>query len=138
MNEKYKEKEISHEKYLSNVDMFLKVDTIKLLKSENICPKSARWLGADEIVRIAQRIHTEVHFANGIKVTNAKEKMDRHAAQSRAIALMKTLGEKFEFCSGIWDMDTNKLDAWLKKKGDIQSWITSWQRGEEERFKNIG
>ena len=138
MNEKYKQHEISHEKYLKNVDDFLKIDTINVLKSEKVCPKSARWLGADEIIKIAQRIHTEVHFANGIKVTNEKEKNDRHAAQTRAIAFMKVLGEKFEFCSGIWNMDVNKLDAWTKKKGEIQSWITTWQRNEEKRFKNIG
>ena len=138
MNEKYKPHDISHEKYLKNVDDFLEIDTIKVLTSEKICPKSARWLGADEIIRIAQRIHTEVHFANEIEVKNIREKIDRHAAQTRAIALMKTLGEKFEFCSAIWDMDVNKLEGWLKKKGQIQSWITSWQRNEERRYQDIG
>lgn len=137
MNGKYKPHQNSHEKFLKNVDDFLKVDTIKLLTSEKICPKSARWLGADEIIRIAQRIHTEVHFANGIKVTNEKEKEDRHAAQTRAIALLETLGEKFSFDSGIWNMDANKLERWLKKKGEIQSWLNSWKKGEENRYKNI-
>lgn len=137
MKEKYNEHVKSHEKYLKNVDDFLR-DTIKLLKSEKICPKSARWLGAKEIVYIAQRIHTETHYANNIRVENAKEKQDRKAAQERAVALMKTLGEKFEFCSGIWDIDTDRLEAWLDKKGEIQSWISGWQRKEESRFEDIG
>ena len=137
MNEKYKPHEISHEKYLKNVDDFLK-NTIKLLKNEKVCPKSSRWLGADEIKTIAQRIHTEVHYANSIEVKTAREKMDRSAAQTRAIALMKTLGEKFEFDSGLWDMDVNKLEGWLIEKGKIQAWITSWRKNEERRYKDIG
>ena len=51
---------------------------------------------------------------------------------------MKTLGEKFEFCSGIWDIDVDRMNAWLEKKGEIQSWISGWQRKEESRFEDIG
>lgn len=73
MNSKYQKHEPSHEKFLKNADDFC-VYTIRLLKDEKICPKSARWLGAEEIVKITQRFHTEVHRANSIKVTNAEEK----------------------------------------------------------------
>ena len=134
---KYKEKVKSHDKYLSNLDRFC-ADTIKTLKSEKICPRSARWLGAYEIVAIAQRIHTLAHEANETKVSNVKEKEDRHALQTQVIALIKTLGEKYEFCSGIYDIHADSLNKWLEEKGRIQSWVESWQKNEETRYKDIG
>lgn len=124
------------EKQLKNADDFC-IHTIKLLKSEDICPRSARWLGADEIVHLAQRLHTELHFANNINVTNARERNDRHAAQSRAYSCIKTLGEKFPFDAELYNIDADKLEKWLKTKGKIQSWILSWQRSDDSRYSKI-
>ena len=60
---KYQAHEESHEKFLKNADDFC-VYTICLLKDEKVCPKSARWLGAEEIIRIVQRFHTNLHYFN--------------------------------------------------------------------------
>ena len=135
--QKYRPHNKSHEKFLLEADDFI-VYTVKMLKNEKVCPKSARWLGADEIVRICQLIHTYLHWSNAIKVTNAKEKEDRHAGQTHAYALMETLGHKFRFCARLYNIDADSLDKWLITKGKIQSWISSWMRSDEERYKNIG
>ena len=133
---KYKRHEESHEKFLKNADDFC-VYTIRMLKDENICPKSARWLGADGIVKITQDLHTNLHRANNIKVTNVPERELRHAAQTNAYSLIATLGEKFRFCSLIYKIDVNKLDKWLIQKGKIQSWISAWIKADEERYKDM-
>lgn len=136
MNSKYQKHEPSHEKFLKNADDFC-VYTIRLLKDENICPKSARWLGAEEIVKITQRFHTEVHRANNIKVTNAEEKKMRHAAQVSAYSLIATLGEKMSFNARIYEMKVNILSGWLTRKGEIQSWLSGWIRSDEKRYEDI-
>lgn len=136
MNSKYQKHEPSHEKFLKNADDFC-VYTIRLLKDENICPKSARWLGAEEIVKITQRFHTEVHRANNIKVTNAEEKRMRHAAQVSAYSLIATLGEKMSFNARIYEMKVNILSGWLTRKGEIQSWLSGWIRSDEKRYEDI-
>ena len=136
MNSKYQKHEPSHEKFLKNADDFC-VYTIRLLKDENVCPKSARWLGAEEIVKITQRFHTEVHRANNIKVTNAEEKKTRHAAQVSAYSLIATLGEKMPFNARIYGMKVNILSGWLTRKGEIQSWLSGWIRSDEKRYEDI-
>lgn len=136
MNSKYQKHEPSHEKFLKNADDFC-VYTIRLLKDENICPKSARWLGAEEIVKITQRFYTEVHRANNIKVTNAEEKRMRHAAQVSAYSLIATLGEKMSFNARIYEMKVNILSGWLTRKGEIQSWLSGWIRSDEKRYEDI-
>ena len=136
MNSKYQKHEPSHEKFLKNADDFC-VYTIRLLKDENICPKSARWLGAEEIVKITQRFHTEVHRANNIKVINAEEKKMRHAAQVSAYSLIATLGEKMSFNARIYEMKVNILSGWLTRKGEIQSWLSGWIRSDEKRYEDI-
>lgn len=136
MNSKYQKHEPSHEKFLKNADDFC-VYTIRLLKDENICPKSARWLGAEEIVKITQRFYTEVYRANNIKVTNAEEKRMRHAAQVSAYSLIATLGEKMSFNARIYEMKVNILSGWLTRKGEIQSWLSGWIRSDEKRYEDI-
>ena len=133
---KYKQKIESHEKFLRDADEFC-IYTLKMLKDEKICPKSARWLGADEIKHLVQRIHTYLHWANNIKVTNAEEKNQRHLAQTNAYALMRTLGEKFEFCSKIYNIDKNALTRWLNEKGNVQAWISRWMKSDEKNYKDI-
>ena len=136
MNSKYQKHEPSHEKFLKNADDFC-VYTIRLLKDENVCPKSARWLGAEEIVKITQRFHTEVHRANNIKVTNTEEKKMRHAAQVSAYSLIATLGEKMSFNARVYEMKVNILSGWLTRKGEIQSWLSGWIRSDEKRYEDI-
>lgn len=136
MNSKYQKHEPSHEKFLKNADDFC-VYTIRLLKDENVCPKSARWLGAEEIVKITQRFHTEVHRANNIKVTNAEEKKMRRAAQVSAYSYIATLGEKMSFNARIYGMKVNILSGWLTRKGEIQSWLSGWIRSDEKRYEGI-
>lgn len=127
---------MSQEAFLKSADDFC-FYSIRILKDEDICPKSARWLGADEIIRIIQRIHTQLHRANNIKVTNAEERNRRHALQTDAYALMATLGEKYVFCSRIYGIKTDKLTKWLTNKGEVQAWISSWMKSDEERYKNV-
>ena len=134
---KYKEYKSSDEKYLKDFDDFC-VYTIKILKDPEICPKSARWLGASEIVDITQKLHTSVHHANNVKVTYPKEKELRHTLQTNAWALIQTLGEKFTFCSDIYNISVDKLDKWLGRKGEIQTWLSRWIKSEEKRYQNIG
>ena len=136
MNSKYQKHESSHEKFLENADDFC-VYTIRLLKDEKICPKSARWLWAEEIVKITQRFHTEVHRANSIKVTNAEEKKMRHAAHGSAYSLIATLGEKMTFNARIYEMKVNILSGWLTRKGEVQSWLSGWIRSDENRYEGI-
>ena len=133
----YRKHEDSHEKFLKDADDFC-VFTIRMLKSEAICPKSARWLGADEIIRITHRIHTQLHRANNMKVTTREEKNCRHAAQADAYALLVTLGEKFTFCAKLYNVEVDKLSSWLTRKGKVQAWLSSWIRSDENRYKNIG
>lgn len=133
---KYQPHDDSHEKFLKNADDFC-VYTIKTLKDESLCPKSARWLGADEIVKIVQRLHTELHRANNVKVTNVEERNLRHSAQTDAYSLIATLGEKYKFCSLIYNINVNKLTNWLTEKGKVQSWIAKWMKADEERYKNV-
>lgn len=134
---KYKPREKSEETFLHDADLFC-AHTIKLLKNEDVCPKSARWLGAEEIIRLAQKLHTAIHNANNIKVTNSKEREARHACQTEALALIKTLGEKFKFCTLIYSIKVDVLNNWLNQKGDIQSWLRLWQSADEKRYQNIG
>ena len=135
--QKYKQKANSHEKYLKDVDDFC-ANTIRMMKRESICPKSARWLGAQEIVNITQKIHTEIHRANNIKVTNRQEKELRHALQINAYSLIQTLGEKFRFNSLIYDIDVDAMTKWLDNKAKTQSWISAWINSDEKRYKDIG
>lgn len=133
---KYKPHEPSEDKFLKGFDDFC-IYTIKMLKDEEVCPKSARWLGANEIIDIVQKMHTSVHRANNIKVTYPKEKELRHSLQVNAYSLMTTLGEKFTFCSKVYDIKVNKLSNWLTTKGEIQSWLSSWIRSDEKRYADI-
>lgn len=136
MNQKYQKHEPSHEKFLKNADDFC-VYTIKLLKDEKVCQKSARWLGAEEIIKITQRFHTEVHRANNIKVTNSEEKKIRRAAQVSAYSLIATLGEKMRFNAQIYEVNVNTLSRWLTKKGEVQSWLSGWIRSDDKRYEDI-
>lgn len=124
---KYRKHEKSHNSYLKDADDFC-ADTINRYKKHNV-----------EIASIAQRLHTELHRANNIKVTNIDEKNMRHAAQTDAYSLIETLGEKIAFCSKLDDnkIDVDKLNKWLTRKGDIQSWISSWITSEQHRYKDI-
>ena len=133
---KYRKHEESDEKFLKNFDDFC-IHTIKIMKDENVCPKSARWLGAGEIVDIVQKMHTSVHRANSVKVLYPKERELRHTLQINAYSLLSTLGEKFEFNTKLYDINVNKLNYWLDNKGAIQKWLSSWIRGDEERYKDI-
>ena len=133
---KYNKHEDSHEKFLKNADDFC-VYTIRLLKDENVCPKSARWLGAEELVQITQRFHTNLHYANNIKVSNEKEKQTRHAAQANAYALIQTLGEKMTFNARVYDVKVNVLSGWLQRKGEVQAWLSKWIRSDEKRYEDI-
>jgi len=132
----YVKHEKNDEQFLHIMDEFC-ADTVKMLKREDVCPKSARWLGAYEIVDICQKLHTAAHYANNIKVTNSKEAEERHAAQTSAMAYIMTLGEKFTFCCGLYSINVDKLNRWLKRKADAQSWLSAWQRSDDRRFQNV-
>lgn len=133
---KYQPHTPSHEKFLKNADDFC-IYTIKMLKDEAICPKSARWLGAEEIVKIAQHLHTQLHCANSIRVTNLAEKNLRHAKQVDAYSLLVTLGEKFVFNGKIYSIDVDKMKRWLNMKAGVQSWLSAWIRSDNEIYKNL-
>lgn len=133
---KHKDHEESHEKFLRNADDFCAY-TIRMLKDEEICPKSARWLGADEIIRIVQRLNTELHRANNVKVTCVGERELRHTAQTHAYALIVTLGEKMVFNKMIYNINADKLTKWLTRKGEVQSWLSRWIKSDEERYKDV-
>ena len=134
---KYVKHEASDESFLRKADAFC-VYTIKILKDEDVCPKSARWLGADELIKIVQRIHTELHRANNIKVTTSEEYKLRRAAQTNAYALVSTLSEKMSFNAQLYNIKTDKLTKWLTHKGKVQAWISSWIRSDDKRYGNIG
>lgn len=134
--QKYREKKISPEKYLKNADDFC-VRTIRMMKNEKICPKSARWLGAQELVNVVQKFHTDLHRANNIKVTNRQEKELRHALLMNAYSLIRTMGEKFVFNAMIYGIDEDALVKWLDNKAEIQAWISTKIRAEEKRYENI-
>ena len=136
MGQYYKPKVDSEETFFLKFDNFI-IHTIKILRNESVCPKSARWLGADEIISIAQRLHTVVHLANNIKVTNIEEKERRHALQTEGYALMMTLGEKMTFCSKIYSIDADKLSTWLEYKGKSQWWLNGWMKSDEKRYADI-
>lgn len=133
---KYQAHEDSHEKFLKNADDFC-VHTICLLKDERVCPKSARWLGTEEIIRIVQKFHTNLHCANNIKVTNENEKKARHSAQTNAYALIQTLGEKMAFNARVYEIKVNTLSNWLQRKGEVQSWLSKWIKSDEKRYENV-
>lgn len=133
---KYSPKIKSHESFLRDVDDFC-IYTIKLLKREDVCPKSARWLGAYEIVRITQQFHTAVHRANNTLVKGSAEAEQRRAKQVEAYSLLVTLGEKFAFCSRIYDMKADALPKWLTRKGEVQAWLSGWIRSDEKRYGKL-
>jgi len=109
-------------------------ETIKLCKSEKIIPKSARWLGANEIVNITQRFHTCLFTANNIKFECGTDYAIRRSYMNEARALLITLTQKFDFFMDLYNYDYNKLCTWIEKADKLLSFLNGWLKSDLDRY----
>lgn len=112
--------------------------TLRLLKSENIIPKSYRWMGLNKISEMVIDIDINLNKANNIKVTNKLEYESRHHFQTLAYASLTTTGEMLDTYFRIFDMKVKTLNNWLNKKAELQRYITAWRKSDEARYQDIG
>ena len=111
------------------------VYTMRILKK---VPKSDRWLGAYEVQRLMDRFHSDIFLANNTEVKNRLEADQRHAYQAEAVAIMKTVAEKFDaFMDVMYGMNYDGLETWTRTMEVIKAKIIAWQKSDEERYKDL-
>lgn len=110
------------------------VKTLQILGKEKIFPKRARWQGVYEMARIVQRVHTCVMFANGIEVESHKLMVDRHEAQTLALAWMYALNSKMSLAIDIFELNANALGDWADKYDEAWRCIKGWRNKDLKRY----
>ena len=111
------------------------VYTMRLLKQ---IPKSDRWLGAYDIRNLMGQFSYDIKMANNTEVTNREEYEKRHAYQTDALAVMKTVPQMMdEMMDVIHGMNYDGLDNWITAAEAIKGRLKAWQKSDEERYKEF-
>lgn len=110
-------------------------ETAAILTREKVFPKRSRWLFGQEIMRIANRYHTAVAYANGIRVTNHALFVQRYTAQSLAIAWLYALNVKMTAAQLCCSAPLDKFEAWSDTWAVADDMTKAWRAADVRRYE---
>lgn len=111
------------------------VYTMRILKK---IPKSDRWLGAYDIRNLMGQFSADIKLANNTAVTNKEEYDKRHAYQTDAIAIMKSVPDMLdEMMDVIHGINYDGLDTWIQTSEVIKAKLVAWQKSDEKRYQEF-
>ena len=110
-------------------------ETVAVTAREKVFPKRTRWQFAYALMDIANNFHSEVMYANGIRVDCRELFVERYGAQTQALAWLYALDAKMtaaQLCMGI---DADRLQYWARLLNEAKERVGAWRAADKRRYE---
>ncbi len=113
-------------------------DAFRIISTEKYVSKRMRWLGADEIAKVAKAFKKAVYNANNTNLENQMMWDERLVYQERAIAILKTLSMLMDDLADDIGFSREHTQQFQKDINEELALLHAWQTSDRKKMEKKG